>query len=110
MISDFRLVLGDPGPHGTHEDCGWAVLDAGLAQHGGCLCGQGFSLVPLAAGNRHQRPFGQRGRENIERAAISFLGLGVQPPTTNWGVMISETWRACCRATRCPPCTPGCAS
>jgi peptide/nickel transport system permease protein len=26
----------------------------------------------------------------IDLAAISFLGLGVQPPTANWGVMISE--------------------
>jgi len=26
----------------------------------------------------------------VDLAAISFLGLGVQPPTPNWGVMISE--------------------
>ena len=26
----------------------------------------------------------------VDLAAISFLGLGVQPPTANWGVMISE--------------------
>jgi peptide/nickel transport system permease protein len=26
----------------------------------------------------------------IDLAAVSFLGLGVQPPTANWGVMISE--------------------
>ena len=26
----------------------------------------------------------------IDLAAISFLGLGVQPPTANWGVMVSE--------------------
>src|SRR5262249_9168756 len=27
----------------------------------------------------------------VDLAAISFLGLGVQPPNPNWGVMISET-------------------
>jgi peptide/nickel transport system permease protein len=26
----------------------------------------------------------------VDLAAVSFLGLGVQPPTPNWGVMISE--------------------
>jgi peptide/nickel transport system permease protein len=26
----------------------------------------------------------------VDLAAISFLGLGVQPPTSNWGVMIEE--------------------
>jgi peptide/nickel transport system permease protein len=26
----------------------------------------------------------------VDLAAVSFLGLGVQPPTANWGVMISE--------------------
>jgi peptide/nickel transport system permease protein len=26
----------------------------------------------------------------VDLAAISFLGLGVQPPTANWGVMVSE--------------------
>ena len=26
----------------------------------------------------------------VDLAAISFLGLGVQPPAPNWGVMISE--------------------
>jgi peptide/nickel transport system permease protein len=26
----------------------------------------------------------------VDRAAISFLGLGVQAPAANWGVMISE--------------------
>ena len=26
----------------------------------------------------------------VDLAAISFLGLGVQPPTANWGVMIEE--------------------
>ena len=26
----------------------------------------------------------------VDLAAISFLGLGVQPPHANWGVMISE--------------------
>ena len=26
----------------------------------------------------------------VDLAAISFLGLGVQPPAANWGVMISE--------------------
>jgi len=26
----------------------------------------------------------------VDLAAISFLGLGVQPPSPNWGVMISE--------------------
>ena len=26
----------------------------------------------------------------VDLAAISYLGLGVQPPTANWGVMISE--------------------
>ena len=26
----------------------------------------------------------------VDLAAISFLGLGVQPPTPNWGVIISE--------------------
>ena len=26
----------------------------------------------------------------VDLAAISFLGLGVQPPNPNWGVMISE--------------------
>jgi ABC-type dipeptide/oligopeptide/nickel transport system permease subunit len=26
----------------------------------------------------------------VDLAAISFLGLGVQPPEPNWGVMISE--------------------
>ena len=26
----------------------------------------------------------------LDLAAISFLGLGVQPPTPNWGVMVSE--------------------
>jgi peptide/nickel transport system permease protein len=26
----------------------------------------------------------------VDLAAISFLGLGVQPPTANWGVMIAE--------------------
>src|SRR2546421_3868708 len=26
----------------------------------------------------------------VDLAAISFLGLGVQPPASNWGVMISE--------------------
>jgi len=27
----------------------------------------------------------------VDLAAISFLGLGVQPPTANWGVMIAES-------------------
>jgi peptide/nickel transport system permease protein len=26
----------------------------------------------------------------VDLAAVSYLGLGVQPPTANWGVMISE--------------------
>jgi peptide/nickel transport system permease protein len=26
----------------------------------------------------------------VDLAAISFLGLGIQPPTANWGVMIAE--------------------
>ena len=26
----------------------------------------------------------------VDLAAISYLGLGVQPPTANWGVMIAE--------------------
>ena len=26
----------------------------------------------------------------VDLAAVSFLGLGVQPPEPNWGVMISE--------------------
>ena len=26
----------------------------------------------------------------VDLAAVSFLGLGVQPPSPNWGVMISE--------------------
>ena len=26
----------------------------------------------------------------VDLAAISFLGLGVQPPAPNWGVMVSE--------------------
>jgi peptide/nickel transport system permease protein len=26
----------------------------------------------------------------VDLAAVSFLGLGVQPPAANWGVMISE--------------------
>jgi peptide/nickel transport system permease protein len=26
----------------------------------------------------------------VDLAAVSFLGLGVQPPQANWGVMISE--------------------
>ena len=26
----------------------------------------------------------------VDLAVISFLGLGVQPPTVSWGVMISE--------------------
>ena len=30
------------------------------------------------------------GSAMIDLAAISFLGLGVQPPAANWGVMISE--------------------
>ena len=38
----------------------------------------------------------------VDLAAISFLGLGVQPPAPNWGVMISENQPASCRATRCP--------
>jgi peptide/nickel transport system permease protein/oligopeptide transport system permease protein len=27
----------------------------------------------------------------ITEAALSFLGMGVQPPTPSWGLMISET-------------------
>jgi peptide/nickel transport system permease protein len=26
----------------------------------------------------------------VDLAAISFLGLGVQPPAANWGIMIAE--------------------
>ena len=36
----------------------------------------------------------------VDLAAISFLGLGVQPPQADWGVMVSEGKTACCRATR----------
>jgi peptide/nickel transport system permease protein len=29
----------------------------------------------------------------LEAAALSFLGLGVQPPTPEWGLLVSEGWR-----------------
>jgi peptide/nickel transport system permease protein len=32
----------------------------------------------------------QLGRKILEAAGLSFLGLGVQPPTPDWGVMVSE--------------------
>jgi peptide/nickel transport system permease protein len=32
----------------------------------------------------------QLGRKIIEAAGLSFLGLGVQPPTPDWGVMVAE--------------------
>ena len=31
-------------------------------------------------------------------AALSFLGLGLQPPAADWGVMVNDA-RACCRGT-----------
>ena len=32
----------------------------------------------------------QMGRKILEAAGLSFLGLGVQPPTPDWGVMVAE--------------------
>jgi peptide/nickel transport system permease protein len=32
----------------------------------------------------------QLGRKILEAAGLSFLGLGVQPPTPDWGVMVAE--------------------
>ncbi len=32
----------------------------------------------------------QLGRKILEAAGLSFLGLGVQPPTPDWGIMVSE--------------------
>ena len=46
----------------------------------------------------------------VDLAAISFLGLGVQPPAPNWGVMISENQPGSCRAIRSRRWPPGCAS
>lgn len=37
----------------------------------------------------------------IDLAGVSFLGLGVQPPNSDWGLMVSEA------SPRCSPERPG---
>jgi peptide/nickel transport system permease protein len=43
----------------------------------------------------------------VDLAAISFLGLGVQPPSANWGVMISENQAGIVQGYPLPALAPG---
>jgi len=43
----------------------------------------------------------------IDLAAISFLGLGVQPPRPDWGVMISENQTGIVQGYPLPALAPG---
>jgi len=43
----------------------------------------------------------------VDLAAISYLGLGVQPPTANWGVMISENQAGLLEGYPLPALAPG---
>lgn len=43
----------------------------------------------------------------VDLAAISFLGLGVQPPSPNWGVMISENQAGIVQGYPLPALAPG---
>jgi ABC-type dipeptide/oligopeptide/nickel transport system permease subunit len=47
-------------------------------------------VFPNVAGPYLSSQFMAFGASIVELAAISFLGLGVQPPTTDWGLMVSE--------------------
>ena len=57
-------------------------------------------LSPVAIGRRHLLPNVMPlliaestilfGWAMLDLAAISFIGLGVQPPQSDWGVMVSE--------------------
>ncbi|QEE62051.1 ABC transporter permease [Salinibacterium sp. dk2585] len=47
-------------------------------------------VFPNVAGPFLSSQFMCFGASIAELAAISFLGLGVQPPTTDWGLMVSE--------------------
>lgn len=47
-------------------------------------------VFPNVAGPYLSSQFMAFGASIVELAAISFLGLGVQPPTTDWGLMVAE--------------------
>lgn len=47
-------------------------------------------VFPNVAGPYLSSQFMAFGFSMVELAAISFLGLGIQPPTTDWGLMVSE--------------------
>jgi peptide/nickel transport system permease protein len=43
----------------------------------------------------------------VDLAAISYLGLGIQPPASDWGVMVSENQQGIIQGFPIPSLAPG---